>query len=176
MVDRIESRRVLVPATFGAGSLTFTDLDFPPGIVRSVAIVVPRGVQASIGVGLGYGGSVVIPNTSGELVYTDGEILECPVDGLPVGVQWQLVTDPQAATDHLITVRMAVDEIAERPGQSQAPSPAEQVMALAPAEPLAVPDDTTPADLPADATGPDADLDTSPTPPPDLPLDDTGTP
>lgn len=132
MVDRVESRRLLIPATFGLGNLTFTPLNFRPGIVRSVAIVVPPGVRAAIGVGLGYSGVVVIPNTDGELIYTDGEVVTWPVDGLPVGVQWQLVTDPQASTDHFITVRMAVDEIAGAASLNPPPSPAEAVMALAP--------------------------------------------
>ena len=146
MVDRIESRRILVPATFGAGTLTFTPLGFPQGVVRSVAIVVPHGVRGAVGVGLGYGQSVIIPNTAGELIYTDGEVVEWPVDGLPVGVQWALVTDPQGWADHIITVRMGVDEIPAPSGPSALPVDVTPV-------PLAPPDttDTAPADvLPAD--------------------------
>lgn len=158
MVDRIESRRVLVPATFAAGTITFTDLDFPPGIVRVVSIIVPRGVRNVVGVGLGYGGSIVIPNTNGELIYTDDEILTWPVDGLPVGVQWQLVTDPQAWFDHFITVRMAVDEIAPRADEAPLVTPVEPVT-LAPAAPADV---AVPVEIPDTLDTTTAPTDTTP--------------
>lgn len=151
MADRVESRRVLVPATFGLGALTFHDLGFPPGVVREVAIVVPHGVNASIGVGLGYGGAVVIPNTSGELIYTDGETVTWPTDGLPVGVQWQLVLDPQAYSDHFIGVRMAVDEIPAPPATPGLPTDVTPVLLVPPAAETAAPADLgAPADLPTD--------------------------
>jgi hypothetical protein len=96
-----------------------------------VSIIVPKGVRGTIGVGIGYGGQVVIPNTSAELIYTDDEVLTWPVDGLPVGVQWQLATDPQAWFDHMITVRMSVDEIPPRIATGVLPEPVEPA-ALAP--------------------------------------------
>lgn len=145
MVDRIESRRINVTATYGAGSLTLYPLNFIPGVVRSVDIIVPKGVRGSVGVGLAYAGVPVIPNTSGELIYTDGEILSWPVDGLPIGVQWQLLVDPQGYADHMITVRMGVDEIG---APAQAPAIAQEVVPLALAAPDTTAEDTTVEQVP----------------------------
>lgn len=145
MADRIEARRILVAPTYGLGNPIFVDLGFPPGVVREVALVVPRGVRGSIGVGLGYGGEVVIPNTGGELIYTDGETIVWPTDGLPVGVQWQLALDPQGYASHFIGVRLAVDEL---PAPTASPGLPTDVTPV----PLALPsaDEVSPTDLPPD--------------------------
>lgn len=115
MARRIEAFDVTIAAGVLQASPATTNLVFSEGIVTNIEVLVPPGPSGLVGFAFTYGGHQVIPNTAGQFIISDGEVIDWPVEGFPTGGQWQLRAFNTDIFSHTLHLRLLVEEFPAPP-------------------------------------------------------------
>jgi hypothetical protein len=103
------------PVTIPAGTLPtagFTfDLSFPARIVTQVNIRFPPGPRGEVGAGVGNSGVVTIPYGNTQMIITDNEDLQFPLDQAVESGSWTFFGYNTGQYDHTIQVLFYLDPI-----------------------------------------------------------------
>ena len=111
MAARIEAPEVVIPSgTLDTAPIT-QDLDWQPGVVRRVEILVPPGPSGLIGFRIGHSGQTIIPRTAGQWIIPGVEVIFWDLDGYPTGGAWFVEAYNLDIYDHTLYTRWLLDEI-----------------------------------------------------------------
>lgn len=121
MADEIRSFSLAIPPRTQPDTPVTFDVSFPPRIVAGLTVVLPDGLNGTVGIALGMAGQALIPRNAGEWIIGSGEVINWAVDNLPDSGAWQLYAYNVGSWTHTVQLRFALNII--RPQSSGATGP-----------------------------------------------------
>lgn len=111
MAERIEIKTVAIPAGTAVAAPQKTDLVWRQGVPLRVELRIPPGPAGLVGVALAHSSTKIIPHDETEWLITDNEPVKWPLSGYPTNTGWQLWAYNLDVYDHVVQVRMLMDEL-----------------------------------------------------------------
>lgn len=111
MADRIEQFEVVVPAGTPRSAPLEIATGFNPGELEEIEIVIPDGHSGLTGIALALAHQVLIPETAGQFVTSNDEVIHWPVHNFPNSGAWSAFVFNSDVFDHAFFVRYLVREI-----------------------------------------------------------------
>lgn len=108
MAVEVWSFPVTIPAGTTKAAKFSAPLQMPPRTVDELDVLIPPGPRGMMGFSLGAAGTSILPQTPGQWIVTDNEIIHWPLSGQFDSGSWELFGYNLGQFDHTVTVRFLV--------------------------------------------------------------------
>lgn len=110
MATRVEVFQITIPRFTLETSPVDTALNFLPGTVDQIQVMIPPGPSGRVGFAIFHSNQQVIPFADGEFVIADGEVLTWPIERYPVNRGWVVRAFNEDAFEHTLFFRLLVTD------------------------------------------------------------------
>lgn len=117
MATRVEAFQITIARFTLETSPTDTALNFLPGTVDQIQIMIPPGPSGRVGFAIFHSNQQVIPFADGEFIIADGEVLTWPIERFPVNRGWVVRAFNEDAFEHTLFFRLLVTD--QLPGDQE---------------------------------------------------------